>query len=199
MQALYDLRHQQQSNLQVRAGMEGVLQEVSVAAGQQIGPGTILARVTNSSRLMARVNVPEAQAGQVELNQRASISLQDRTFPARVVHVDPNVQNGTVSIDLKFIGGQPREARSDLSVSGAIELERLPQATYVKWPLKSHAGEPISLFRVAPDGSSAARVSVVLGKSSDDAVEISDGLAPGDRIIVSDTSAWKSYDRLQLK
>ena len=69
----------------------------------------------------------------------------------------------------------------------------------MKWPLKSHAGERISLFRVAPDGTSVQRVSVVLGKSSDDAVQISDGLAPGDRIIVSDTSAWKSYDRLQLK
>ena len=199
MQALYELRHQQQLNLQVRAGMDGVLQEVSVGAGQQIGPGTILAQVTNSSRLMARVNVPEALASQVEMNQPATITLRDRTFPGRVVHVDPNVQNGAVSIDLKFIGAQPREARSDLSAGGTIDVEKLPQVTYVKWPLKTHAGEPISLFRIAPDGSSVQRVRVVLGKSSDDAVQISGGLAPGDQIIVSDTSAWKSYDHLPLK
>ena len=199
MQALYELRQQQRMNLQVRAGMEGVLQEVSVGAGQQIGPGTVLAQVSNSSRLMARVNVPEALAGQIEVNQRAAITLQDRKFPGRVVHVDPNVQNGTVSIDLKFIGAQPREARSDLSVGGTIEVEKLPQVTFVKWPLKSHAGEPVSLFRIAPDGSSVQRVRVELGKSSDDAVQISGGLAPGDQIIVSDTSAWKSYDHLQLK
>lgn len=199
MQALYELRHQQQLNLQVRAGMEGVLQEVSVGAGQQIGPGTILAKVTNSSRLMARVNVPEAQAGQIEWNQHAVITLEDHEFPGRVVHVDPNVQNGTVSIDLKFVGAQPREARSDLSAGGIIEVEKLPLVTYVKWPLKSRAGAPLSLFRIAPDGSSVERVRVELGKSSAAAVQISRGLAPGDQIIVSDTSAWKSYDHLPLK
>ena len=65
--------------------------------------------------------------------------------------------------------------------------------------LKSRAGEPLSLFRIVPDGSSVERVRVELGKSSDDAVQISGGLAPGDQIIVSDTSAWKSYDHLPLK
>jgi len=199
MQALYELRRQQQMDLEVRAGIDGILEQVSVGTGQQVGPGTILAQVTNSSRLMARVNVPEAQAGQIELNQRATISLQDRTFPGRVVHVDPNVQNGTVSVDLRFIGAQPREARSDLSAGATIEVGKLSQVTYVKWPLKSHAGEPLSLFRIAPDGASVQRVRVVLGQSSDDAVQISAGLMPGDQIIVSDTSAWKSYDHLQLK
>jgi HlyD family secretion protein len=89
--------------------------------------------------------------------------------------------------------------RADLSAAGTIEVEKLPQVTYVKWPLKSHAGETLSLFRIAPDGSSVQRVGVVLGKASDDAVEISGGLIPGDQIIVSDTSAWNSYDHLQLK
>ena len=199
MQALYELRLQQQQGLQVRAGIGGVLEAVSVGAGQQIGPGTILAQVTNSSRLMARVNVPESQASLIELNQPATITLQDRVFPARVVHVDPNVQNGSVSIDLKFTGPQPREARSDLSAGGAIEVERLPLANYVKWPLKTHAGEPLSLFRIASDGSSVQRVRVMLGKSSDDTVQIAAGAAPGDQIIVSDTSAWKRFDHLQLK
>ncbi len=60
MQALYSLRIQQKDSLQVRAGMTGVLEEVSTGIGQQVGPGTILARVANSARLMAEVHVPEA-------------------------------------------------------------------------------------------------------------------------------------------
>jgi len=199
MQALYELRSQQKQGLLVRSGMEGVLQAVSVGAGQQVGPGTILAQVTNSSRLMARVHVPEAQAGRIELNQPATITLQDRAFAGRVVHIDPNVQNGTVSIDLKFVGAQPREARADLSASGTIDVEKIPLATYVKWPLKTHAEEPLSLFRISPDGTQLQRVRVVLGKSSDDSVQIAEGLQPGDQIIVSDTSGWKRYDHLQLK
>src|ERR1700756_3056980 len=168
MQALYELRSQQKQGLLVRSGMEGVLEEVSVGAGQEVGPGTILAQVTNSSRLMARVHIPEAQASRIELNQAATITLQDHSFAGRVVHIDPNVQNGTVSIDLKFVGAEPREARPDLSASGTIDVEKIPTVTYVKWPLKTHGGEPLSLFRISPDGTEVQRVRVVLGKSSDD-------------------------------
>jgi hypothetical protein len=131
MQALYDLRSQPRQALLVRAGMEGILEEVSVGTGQQVGSGTILARVANTSRLMARIHVPEAQAGNVDVSQPASITLQDRSYAAKVVRVDPNVQNGTVSIDLKFADPQPHEARTDLSATGAIEVEKIPSTTYV--------------------------------------------------------------------
>ena len=199
MQALYELRNEQKLGLQVRAGMDGVLEQVAVGVGQQVGPDTILAKVTNSSRLMARVHVPEAQASQIELNQPAKVSLQDHFYPARVVHIDPNVQDGAVSIDLKFTGAEPHEARTDLSVSGAIETQKIPSATFVKWPLKAHPDEPLQLFRISPDGKEVQRVRVVLGKTSSDGVQISAGLAPGDQVIVSDTSAWKGFDHLQLK
>jgi HlyD family secretion protein len=199
LQSLYDFRDQQRQNLLVRAGMDGVLEEVSVASGQQVGPGTNLARVTNSSRLMARIHIPEGQASQVEMNQAAVVILQDKKYPARVVHLDPNVQNGTVSIDLKFTGAQPREGRSDLSASGSIEIEKITRTLFVNWPLRARADEPISLFRITDDGRNAERVSVTLGRTSTDSVQIAQGLRPGDRIIVSDMTTWKRYDRLQLK
>jgi HlyD family secretion protein len=199
MQALYSLRTEQKKSLLVRAGMEGVLEEVSIGNGQQIGPGTILARVANSARLVARVHVPEAQASSIELNQPAWVTLQDRSYPATVVHIDPNVQNGTVSIDLKFVGPQPREARSDLSASGSIEIEKIPQTTFVKWPLQTHSGAPLSLFKLSDDGNQANRVEVFLGRVSFDRVQIAQGLQPGDHIIVSDMSTWRRYSHLQLK
>jgi HlyD family secretion protein len=172
---------------------------VSVASGQQVGPGTNLARVTNSSRLMARIHIPEGQASQVEMNQAAVVILQDKKYPARVAHLDPNVQNGTVSIDLKFTGAQPREGRSDLSASGSIEIEKIARTLFVNWPLRARTDEPISLFRITDDGRNAERVSVTLGRASTDSVQIAQGLRPGDRIIVSDMTNWKRYDRLQLK
>ncbi|HEY4979071.1 MAG TPA: HlyD family efflux transporter periplasmic adaptor subunit, partial [Candidatus Acidoferrum sp.] len=112
IQALYELRNEQKAALLVRAGIDGVLEEVAIGAGQQINTGTILARVTNSSRLMARIHIPEAQFSHIDVNQPATITVQNHDYPARVVHIDPNVQNGTISIDLKFVGPQPREARS---------------------------------------------------------------------------------------
>ena len=199
MQALYSLRTQQKEALVVRAGMEGILEEVSIGNGQQVGPGTILARVANSARLMARVHVPEAQASSIDLNQPASVTLQDHSYAAKVVHIDPNVQNGTVSIDLKFTGPQPREARTDLSASGSIDVQKIPQTTFVQWPLQAHAGAPLSLFKLSSDGKQANRVEVFLGYVSNDRVQISQGLQPGDHIIVSDMSAWSHYTHLQLR
>ena len=199
IQALYELRSQQKESLLVRAGIDGVLEEVAIGAGQQINTGTILARVTNSARLMARIHIPEAQFSHIDLNQPATITVQNHDYPARVVHIDPNVQNGTISIDLKFSGQQPREARSDLSASGAIDTEKILHATLVKWPLQTHSDAPLTLYRVSPDGKEAQRVQVTLGRSSNDSVQISQGLQPGDSIIVSDMSQYNHYDRLQLK
>ena len=199
MQALYSLRTQQKEALMVRAGMTGILEEISIGIGQQVGPGTILARVANSARLMARIHIPEGQASSIEINQAASVTLQDHSYNAKVFHIDPNVQNGTVTVDLKFTGPQPREARTDLSASGSVNVETIPVTTFVKWPLQSHAGAPLSVFKVADDGKQASRVEVVLGRSSDDRVQIAQGLLPGDRIIVSDMSSWHRYDHLQIK
>jgi HlyD family secretion protein len=198
-QALYSLRTEQKQALMVRAGMTGVLEEISIGLGQQVGPGTILARVANSARLMARIHVPEAQASNIETNQLAAVTLQDKSYAAKVVHIDPNVQNGTVSVDLKFAGPQPREARTDLSASGSIDIEKIPVTTFVKWPLQTRSGEALSLFKLADDGKEASRVDVAIGRISDDSVQVTQGLQPGDKIIVSDMSSWHRYDHLQLK
>jgi HlyD family secretion protein len=199
MQALYELRIEQKNALQVRAGMTGVLEEISIGLGQQVGPGTILARVANSARLMARIHIPEAQASNIEVDQPASITLQDHSYAAKVVHIDPNVQDGTVSVDLKFTDGQPRQARSDLSASGSIDVQRIPLTTFVKWPTHTHGGDSLSVFKVSEDGTQANRVQVTVGQTSDDSVQIAQGLLPGDRIIVSDMSSWHRYQHLQLK
>jgi HlyD family secretion protein len=173
--------------------------EVASGIGQQVGPGTILARVANSARLMARVHVPEAQASSVEANQPAMVTLQEHSYPAKVVRIDPNVQNGTVSIDLKILGSQPKEARTDLSASGSIDEETLARTTYVEWPLQAKGDAPLSLFKVSEDGKQAHRVNVTLGQVSTDKVQIAEGLVPGDHIVVSDMSAWRHYKTLQLK
>jgi HlyD family secretion protein len=199
MQALYDLRNQQKGALQVHAGMNGILEEVSVGPGQQVATGTNLARVTNSAKLMARVHISEAQFSRIDVGQPATIAIQNQVYPARVMHIDPNVQNGSISVDLKFTGGQPRDARSDLSVTGSVNIEKIPLTTFVRWPLQTHAEEPLSLYKISDDGKKADLVRVHLGRSSDDRVQIADGLKPGDRIIVSDMSAWRRYSRVELK
>src|SRR5260370_217457 len=121
VQALYALKMQQKEALQVHAGIAGVLEEVSVDAGQQAALGTNLAKVTSSARLMARLHVPESQSRDIHLNQKAQIEVQDRPYSGHVARIGSGLQNGAVDVEVKVDGAQPAGARRDLTVDGTIE------------------------------------------------------------------------------
>jgi HlyD family secretion protein len=86
-----------------------------------------------------------------------------------------------------------------MTVDGVIELERLTGVLFVGKPAGAREGAETSLFRVSADGREAARVPVRLGRSSATAYEVVSGLHEGDRILVSDTSAWDRHDRIRLQ
>jgi HlyD family secretion protein len=199
VQALYALKLQQKESLLVRAGISGVLEEVSVDVGQQVAPGADLARVTDSARLMARLHVPETHARDIHLNQEVEIAISNRSVKGHVARIDPELQNGAVNVDVRIDGRQPQGARSDLAVDGTIEVEQLPDVLYLAEPITGHADTQAPLFRVSTDGTNAERVLVQYGRVSSDGVEIADGLEAGDTVIVSDMSAWGKYDHIQLK
>jgi len=192
------LRRSQVEGLRVRAGIEGVLQLVPVEVGQQVTPGTNLARVARPDRLKAVIRVPETQARDVVPGQRAVVDTRNGVVEARVVRVDPAVQNGTVTVDLTLLGELPRGARPDLTVDGTIELERLTNALHVGRPAMGQPQSTVGLFRLTKGTNEAVRVRVRLGQASVSTIEIVEGLEVGDEVILSDTSAWDSADRIRL-
>ena len=200
---LYDLRRSQADALKVRAGLEGVLQVVPVQVGQRVASGTNLARVAVPGRLKAELRIPETQAKDIEIGQRAVVDTRNGEVEGRVARVDPAAQNGTVLVDVAFTGPLPRGARPDLSVDGTVELERLENVLYVGRPAFGQEQGTISLFKVtagtcqAPE--EAVLVHVKLGVSSVNTVEILSGLAAGDCVILSDMSAWDGRDRVRLR
>jgi HlyD family secretion protein len=195
--ALHDLRQQQTASLQVRAGLDGVLQQVSVQAGQRVTAGTNLARVAEPSRLKAEVRVAEVQAKDVTLGQLATIDTRNGVVKARVARVDPSVTNGTVVVDLSIVDTLPAGMRPDLTVDATIELDRVPQTLFVPRPVSVQEMAEGSLFRVK--GDRAERVKVMFGRASSEAIEIRSGLKAGDEVIVSDTSAWEQFKRLEIE
>jgi HlyD family secretion protein len=197
-QALAELKHSQVAKLQVRAGIDGVLQEVPVEVGQEVTPGAVLARVAQPSQLKAELKVAETQAKDILIGQKASIDTHNGVIPGHVTRIDPAVVNGTVTVDVALDGPLPAGARPDLSVEGTIEIERLADVLYVGRPVHGEPDTTISLFRLNADGSEAVRVPVKLGKVSVNSVEIISGLQVGDRVILSDMSAWDNYDRVRL-
>jgi HlyD family secretion protein len=196
--ALARLKRSQVEALRVRAGIEGVLQQVPVDVGQRVGPGTNLARVAQPERLKAVVRVPETQARDVQIGQKAKVDTRNDVISAHVIRVDPAVREGTVEVDLALDGPLPKGARPDLSVDGTIELERLTNVLYVGRPAMGQAEGTIGLFCLEPKGRDATRVQVKLGRASVSTIEIVQGLKEGDQVILSDTSAWDSHDRIRL-
>src|SRR5215472_3529176 len=197
--ALYNLKRSQYEALHVRAGMNGVLQLVPVEEGQQVVAGAQLARVADPKRLKAEIKIPETQAKDVVVGQKATIDTRNGVVNGRVLRVEPSVQNGTVTVDVRITDPLPLGARPDLSVDGTIELENLRDVLYVGRPVNGQSDSKIGIFKLVNDGSEAVRVNVVLGRSSVNTIEIKEGLKVGDRVILSDMSQWDAFDRIRLK
>jgi HlyD family secretion protein len=196
---LYELKKRQLDALHVRAGLSGVLSAVSVEVGQQVAQGTNLVRVADPSLLKATVQIPETQAKDVAIGQNATIDTHNGTAEGHVTRVDAAVVNGTVAVDVSFDGALPAGARPDLSVDGTIEIERLPNILYVGRPVQGQPNSTIGLFQILAGGTEAVRVRVGLGRTSVNSVEVLRGLQAGDQVILSDMSAWDSYDRVRLE
>ena len=199
LRAQYDLQRNRLDALHVRAGIDGVLQQVSVEVGQRVTPGTILAKVVQPDRLKAAVKIAETQARELQLGQSAIIDIRSGTVAGHIVRIDPAAQNGTVTVDIAPDAPLPKGTRPDLSVDATIELQRLTNVLYVGKPLHAEEDEQGTVFRVDGDEKSAQRVPVKFGRSSTNTIEIVDGLKEGDRIVLSDTSRWDGHDRIRVE
>lgn len=199
MRAVAQFQRDRVASMRVTAGETGVLQQLDLELGQWVVPGQILARVAQPGRLKAVLRVPETQAKDIVLGQPVSVDTRNGLVAARVIRVDPAVQNGTVTVEAALEGTLPRGARADLSVDGTIEIERLQNVRSVGRPAYGLPESTVGIFVLDPDGRSAHRAQVKLGRASVNAIEVVQGLNPGDRVIISDVSQWDGQDRLKIK
>jgi len=197
--ALYELKKSQVDQLHVRAGVDGILQELDVDVGQRVTQGTALAKVSQPTLLKAALQIAETQAKDLQIGQKASVDTHNGVIAGRVIRIDPHVANGTRTVDVKLDGPLPQGAVPDLSVEGTIEIERLADVLYVGRPVHGDPHSTVGLFKLVNGGSEAVRVPVEIGSESVNTIEIRKGLAVGDTIILSDMSASDNYDRVELK
>jgi HlyD family secretion protein len=188
-----------QESLVIRAGAAGTVEELSLQPGQWVQSGTVLARIVGPEGLKAQLRVPQSQAGDVRVGQEARLDLRMQVIPGRVRHVDPNVRDGSVLLDVELRSALPAGVHSDLSVDGTIILAELKNTLRVARPAAAVPGTMVGLFRLDESGSSGVRTAVSVGRASVNEIEISAGLSAGDRVIVSDMSEWDRVDRIRLR
>jgi multidrug resistance efflux pump len=199
LRSIAEFRHREVENLKIRPGVEGVLQELALQPGQSVAAGAVLAKVARPDRLKAEVRVPETQAKDVVIGQKASIDTRNGLVAGHVARIDPAAQAGTVLVDVTLDGPLPAGARPDLNIEGTIEIERLASVVFVGRPAFGQPGSTVGLFRLEADGNGAVRTSVKLGRTSVKVIEILGGLREGDRVILSDMSQWDQVDRIRLQ
>lgn len=197
--AAWELKKQQVDQLKVRAGADGVLQQMAVEVGQKVLPGAVLAKVAQPTKLKAELKIAETQTKDIMIGQQATIDTRNGLIPGHVVRIDPAAINGTVTVDVKLDGALPAGARPDLSVDGTVDLERIADVVYVDKPVYGQPNNTITLFKLIPGTDEAVRVPVKLGRASVNHIEILEGLAVGDTVILSDMSQQDSQNRIRLK
>lgn len=198
-QALYQLRQKQVAGLIVKASSSGVIQDIPLQVGQRVSPGDNIALIVDTTQLIARLRVPETQASEILVGQPSQIDLRTSVVNGVVQRIDPAVREATVTIDVGFQEQLPGNARPDMNVDGYVEVERLNDVAYIDRPAFAQSNSSGSVFRSNEDTGYAIRVPVTFGKASIREIQIIDGVAEGDKIIVSDVSNWDAVDRIELQ
>jgi hypothetical protein len=198
LRAITAFRLSRLSSLQVRPGENGVLSELNLQPGQWVVPGTILAKVVQPGKLKAVIRIPETQAPGLAIGQIASVDTRTGVVSGHVIRIDPSAQEGTVTVDIA-LDSTPASARPDISVDATITIERLTDVLFTGRPAYGQPNSTIGLFKLVEGGRYAVRLPVKVGRTSVNAIEVVQGLAVGDSVILSDMSRYDNVDRVRLK
>jgi len=200
LKAVVSFRQKQVESMKVKAPDDGVLSELPLELGQWVTPGALLAKVVKPERLKAELRIPETQAKDVALGQKAEIDTRNGIVPGVVSRIAPSASQGSVLVEVQFGGAElPKGARPDLTVEGTVELEKLNNVLYVGRPAGAQPDSTVELFKLVKDSDLAVRSKVKLGRSSVSTIEVKDGLQEGDAVVLSDMTAWDNADRVRLR
>ena len=185
-------------SLAVKATTDGVVQQVSLALGEQATVGGSVALIADQRSLYAELQVQEMMVSDISLGQSVMVDTRTSEIVGEVVRIDPAVNAGMVQVDVKLNGQLPNEARPDLTVDGLIEISNIDDALYVKRPVFAPKNSKAGLYRLTEDAEFAQKQLVSLGQSSVNQIQILSGLKAGDEVIISDTSDWQEHKEIMI-
>ncbi len=184
--------------LQVRAPVSGKLSGFDMEIGQNIDRGTRIGQVDNADEFKLVANIDEFYLGRADIDQVVTFERGGREHSLRVSKIYPNVEGGQFEIDMQFAGEVPRDLRrgqtiqAKLTLGDATEALLIPNGSF----FQDTGGQWI--FVASPDGETAVRRSVKLGRRNSKYIEVLDGLQEGEVVITSPYSGFRDMDQLVL-
>ncbi|NQZ86407.1 MAG: efflux RND transporter periplasmic adaptor subunit [Colwellia sp.] len=184
--------------LAIRATTNGVIQQVSLALGEQVQVGGSVVLIADQRSLFAELQVQESKVSDITLGQLVIVDTRSNKITGEVIRIDPAVNAGMVQIDVQLNSELPNDARPDLTVDGLIEVSNIADALYVKRPVFAPRYSDAGLYKLIKDKEFAQKQKVKLGQSSVNQIQILSGLVVGDEIIISDTTSWQKHQEVMI-
>ncbi len=193
------ITHSKLDNLTVRAPVTGRLTSMDLKVGENRNRGERFAEITPLTGYKLTANVDEYYLQRVAVGETAQVDVGEQIFSARVTRVYPEVKDGTFAIDLSFQGGEPKGLLPGQTMQGRLSLGADQVATMLPAGafLERTGGD--WAFVLDPGGRSAQRRRIELGRRNAEQVEVLEGLAAGERVIISDYSGLERIDRIDLE
>lgn len=189
---------EQVESLKIRASIDSIVQEVAIEIGQQVAVANNLAKLAKQNELIAELQVPEMQIKSVTLGQSVLIDTRNNTIAGKIVRIAPAVNQNTVQVDVELLGNLPSDARPDLSIDAEVIVAEIKNSLSIKRPSFAQSHRDLSVFKLDPDGKTASRTTISLGQGSVRKIEIKEGLALGERIIISQHDELSNFNRILI-
>jgi TonB family protein len=158
-----------------------------------------LVRSDGSANLVARLNVPEVEAKDIEAGQNAAVSIGKGNVKGYVSSISMHVEEGNRSVDIALDSPLPEGTAPNARIEGTVDVGKIENALNVGRPALSKANSEMPLFKVVANGAEAERVNVKFGRASVTNIEVLSGLSEGDTIILSDMSQYDKFDRIRIQ
>lgn len=185
--------------LVVRAPVDGQLSFVKVTPGQQVQAAESIAEIKVLDQFKLHASLSEYYIDRIMTGLPATIAWQGNKYPLRITKVVPEVKDRNFDIDLVFTGEMPDNVRIGKSFRVQIELGQPEDALVIPRGDFFQATGGQWLYKLNDAGTKAVRVPISIGRQNPQQYEITEGLQPGDRVIVTGYTTFGDAQELILK
>ena len=185
--------------LVVRATVAGQLSFVNVAIGQQVSAGSSIGEIKVLTEYKVHTSLSEYYIDRITTGLPAHINYQDKKYEMRISKVVPEVKDRNFVCDLVFTGKKPSNIRLGKSYRVQIELGKPETALTIPRGDFYQATSGRWIYRLSPDGKTARKVDIEIGRQNPQQYEILSGLKPGDRVLISGYDKFGEIEGLAIK
>lgn len=186
-------------NLSVKAPISGELGLLDIELGQSVAAGAKIGQINNLDSYKIEAQIDEHYIDRVAPGLEATFERQSEKYSSVIRKVYPEVRDGKFKADFRFEGQQPENIRTgqtyylNLQLGQSAEAILIPRGSFYQ----NTGGKWVYVLNA--DGTKATKRSVRIGRQNPQYYEVIEGLAPGDKVIISAYDSFGDKDELLIK